>query len=148
MEEMNRTESMKLLSEAHVGRLVVTDGKSPYVVPVYYALTEGSITIHTNKNGLKMKYLEKNPNVCFEVDEYSIDPRVARSVLAFGKARIVEDRKEKIAKLKALVDRYPAYHRSKEELREALSSERYYADCIEKAAIICIDVEKITGRRT
>ena len=148
MDEMSEDESKKLLSEAHVGRLAVVDGSFPYVVPVYYVFVDGrSIVLHTGKSGLKMRCIVENPNVCFEVDQYSEDPRGARSALAFGKARIVEDRNEKTAKLKALVERYPAHHKSKEELQESLSSEKYYADCVERAAIVSIDVERISGRK-
>jgi nitroimidazol reductase NimA-like FMN-containing flavoprotein (pyridoxamine 5'-phosphate oxidase superfamily) len=55
-----------LLSQA-VGRIACTDGKRPYIVPVTYVF-DGKDIIGQASEGMKVKTMRANPNVCFEVD--------------------------------------------------------------------------------
>ena len=53
-----------------------------YVVPVAYAYDDGYIYGHT-KNGLKIRMMRKNPNVCFEID-WMKDMNNWKSVILYG----------------------------------------------------------------
>lgn len=72
-----------LLRSEVVGRLGChADGKT-YVVPVAYVYDGGAIYIHSDE-GLKLRMLRANPEVCFEVDH--VDHLTQwQSVIAWGR---------------------------------------------------------------
>lgn len=76
-EEIERT-----LREQFVGRIGChADGRT-YVVPVAYAYHDNCIYGHSIE-GVKIRMMRKNPNVCFEVDRIDALSRW-RSVIAWG----------------------------------------------------------------
>jgi len=79
-----------LLGRASVGRVGITLGAIPVVLPVNYHFSDGAIHFRTG-GGMKLKAAAQNAVVAFQVDD--IDPvlRAGWSVLAVGVARIVED---------------------------------------------------------
>jgi uncharacterized protein len=72
-----------ILSSQVLGRLACTDGMQPYIVPVTYAYDGKYIYGQTNE-GMKLKMLRKNPNICFEVD-IMMNMANWQSVIVFGK---------------------------------------------------------------
>ena len=68
--ELNETQIDNLLLSQVVGRIGCTDGKKPYITPVTYVF-DGKDIIGQTKEGMKLKIMRKNPNVCFEVDVMS-----------------------------------------------------------------------------
>ena len=70
-----------LLSQT-VGRIASTDGKRPYIVPVTYVF-DGKDIIGQAREGMKVKMMRANPNVCFEVDAMS-NMANWQSVILFG----------------------------------------------------------------
>ena len=81
--KLNKTQINSILTSQALGRLACVDGKEPYIVPVTYAY-DGNYIYGQSNEGLKLKILRKNPNVCFEVD-MMLDMRNWKSVLVFGK---------------------------------------------------------------
>ena len=80
--ELSRDEIDDLLASQVVGRLGLTDGDVPYVVPISYAYRDGDIYAHSAQ-GRKLEALRSHPEVCFEVDDVvSVDEW--RSVIAWG----------------------------------------------------------------
>lgn len=65
--ELNEVQIDNLLLSQAVGRIGCTDGNKPYITPVTYVY-DGKDIIGQTKEGLKLKMMRKNPNVCFEVD--------------------------------------------------------------------------------
>jgi len=147
LEDMRRDDIEKFLRTARVGRVGTSLKGQPYIVPVFYVYHKGRILIHTSGSGKKMETITKNPAVCFEIDESSEDERRLKSVIVFGKASIIQNREEKLEALRALVEKYREYHKSREELVHVLYDEEYYADCMERAAIIAVTPTQITGRK-
>ena len=114
----------------------------PYAVPLSYVYFNGRIYIHSAKAGHKIDAITKNPKVSFSViDEDKIVSEkyttYFRSVIAFGKARIVEG-DEWLESFAALVEKY-----SGNQPEEARNKE--ISGC-KQAHIIAIDVEYITGK--
>ena len=116
----------------------------PYVVPVHFVYSEGRIYIHSARKGRKIDMLTQNPRVCVEIDEYlglvpaekacSYGSRY-RSLIAFGRAKIVEVEEEKRRALQLLMGKYTG--RSFDfSAREVMSVE-----------IIEIRLEKVTGKQ-
>lgn len=114
----------------------------PYAVPVSYVYFNGKIYFHSARVGHKIEAIMKNPKVSFTVvDEDTIVSEeyttYFRSVIAFGKARIVEG-DERLQAFEALVEKY-----SGDQPEEAKHEE--ITGCKE-AYIIEIDIEHITGK--
>lgn len=118
------------------------DDDYPYAVPVSYVYFNDKIYFHSAKTGHKVDAIMKNPKVSFSViDEDTIVSKeyttYFRSVIAFGKARIVEG-DEGMAAFLAMTKKY-----SGDQPEEAQHKE--VAGCMQ-AYIIAIDVEHITGK--
>jgi uncharacterized protein len=118
------------------------DDGYPYAVPLSYVYFNDRIYIHSAKAGHKIDAITKNPKVSFSVidedkvvsEEYTT---YFRSVIAFGKARIVEG-DEWLESFADLVEKY-----SGNQPEEAKNKE--ISRC-KQAHIITIDIEYITGK--
>lgn len=106
MEKMSLKEIAQFLTCTRVGRIGVSCEEGPYIVPVGFAYSDGEIFFHTCNKGLKLKGIKENPNICFEVDEALSDASMFKSVVIFGKAKIIEDKEKMIPYLQKLIDKY------------------------------------------
>ncbi|NDL67510.1 pyridoxamine 5'-phosphate oxidase family protein [Anaerotalea alkaliphila] len=118
------------------------DGEYPYAVPLSYAYSNGRVYFHSAKAGHKIDAILKNPKVSFAVvDEDTVVSKeyitYFRSVIAFGRARVVEG-EERSEAFGALVEKY-----SKDQPEEA--KRRAIAGCTQ-SHIIAIDIENMTGK--
>jgi uncharacterized protein len=112
-----KAEIEELLTKCHVGRLG-TVGKDgfPMVKPLNYVYFEDRVYFHSAKEGEKIDDIKRDNRVCFEVDlaiayvEGAENPCKAayryRSVIAKGRAFIVEDNDEKLRVLAVLMKKY------------------------------------------
>jgi nitroimidazol reductase NimA-like FMN-containing flavoprotein (pyridoxamine 5'-phosphate oxidase superfamily) len=96
----DRSTIEEILRRATVCRLAVCDGNVPYVVPLSFGYRDNRLYFHSAPEGRKMETIKANPHVCFEVDvDHEIVPGEIpcgwtvryRSVIGFGKARLLED---------------------------------------------------------
>lgn len=120
------------------------DEDYPYAVPLSYVYFNGKIYFHSAKSGHKIDAITKYPKVSFSVvDEDTIVSEEYtshfRSVIAFGKARIVEG-DERLEAFEAMVEKYSGDQPEDERHREI-------ARCTQ-AYIVAIDVEHITGKES
>lgn len=120
----------------------IGDNDYPYGVPLNYVYFNEKIYFHSAKEGHKVDAIAENPKVSFTViDEDTIVSKeytsYFRSVIVFGKARIVEG-DERIKAFEALVEKY-----SGDQPEEAKQKEIH--GCTQ-AHIIAVDVEHITGK--
>ena len=90
LEVLDRDECLRLLGGAVIGRVGVSSGALPRVLPVNFRLDGDRILIRTSR-GTKLDAATANAVVAFEVDE--IDPvnQTGWSVLITGVAREVTD---------------------------------------------------------
>lgn len=90
---------------------VAGDDGYPYAVPVNYVYDGDAVYIHCAKSGHKTDALRRQPkcSLCV-IDRDDVVPEeftsYFRSVIAFGRAGFVEDRKEKISALRMLGAKY------------------------------------------
>ncbi|KPL80997.1 5-nitroimidazole antibiotic resistance protein [Ornatilinea apprima] len=104
--------SERILETGLVGVLGVTgDEDYPYTVPLNYVYENGKIYFHCAKTGHKLDGIQRNNKVSFcviERDEIAAEKFTSffRSVIAFGKAKIVEDGVVKKHALMLLVRKY------------------------------------------
>ncbi|HBW35912.1 pyridoxamine 5'-phosphate oxidase family protein [Desulfosporosinus sp. BICA1-9] len=118
------------------------DEDYPYAVPLSYVYLNDKIYFHSAKAGHKIDALTKNPKVSFSViDEDTIVSEkftsYFRSVIAFGKARIVEG-DERLEAFEALVEKYSADQPEEAKHKEISGCTQSY--------MVAIDVEHITGK--
>jgi nitroimidazol reductase NimA-like FMN-containing flavoprotein (pyridoxamine 5'-phosphate oxidase superfamily) len=143
-ENMTSREIEQFLACARVGRMAVSLDTGPYIVPVGYAYSDGSIFFHMCDKGLKANAIKKNPNVCFEVDESLSDASMYKSVIVFGEAKIIDDEEEMILYLQKLINKY----RVPEGFDQYMNKPGRNREKELKAARIClITPKRITGRK-
>lgn len=121
------------------------DGKT-YVVPVIYAYDGSSIYGHTNE-GMKLRMLRTNPEVCFEV-EHLESLTSWQSVIAWG--RFEELRGEAADHAERLIVEHMRPHladKIDQSLGQPAASEGASAALVEQRAIVYrIAVRERTGR--
>jgi nitroimidazol reductase NimA-like FMN-containing flavoprotein (pyridoxamine 5'-phosphate oxidase superfamily) len=144
--EMTPFEIDQFLTCARVGRIgIVLKGESyPYVVPVGYGYFEGRIFFHTCREGLKMKAVQSNPDVCFEVDESISDGSLAKSVIIFGRMEVIKEKDKMIPYLQKLIDKYRVPVSFNEYMAKG---NRNIEDELENVRICLIAPKKITGKK-
>jgi nitroimidazol reductase NimA-like FMN-containing flavoprotein (pyridoxamine 5'-phosphate oxidase superfamily) len=136
-----------LLNRASVGRVatVSTDG-TPYIVPVNFSFEGDRIYFHSALEGMKLDNIKVNPKVGFETDEMvelliSADRPCDcgchyRSVIARGKARIVDDDLRRRHALMLLVKKYAS----------GRENQPMPGDIVAKTAVVEIVIDEISGK--
>lgn len=142
---LNTDYAISMLDKATSGVLAVHgDDGYPYAVPLSYVYHDGSIYFHSAMEGHKLDAIKNNDKVSFCV--ILRDKPVGEgfttyfmSVVAFGRARIIEDAEEKQKTIEILSDRYfpDIKEASLEEIKQ--SNERFL--------MIEMKIEHITGKQ-
>ena len=138
----------EILREQEVGRLATCVAGVPYLVPLNFVYSAGHIVFHGARDGLKMRNIAANPTVCFEVDTYEKVEAESpcdytyryMSVVARGKASLVEDPARRLALFRRLVDKY-ALGKGRMVTEETMAKNT-------NIAIVDVEVEDLTGKRS
>lgn len=134
----------EILKKATSGVLsVLGDDDYPYGVPISYAYDDGRLYFHGMPAGHKMDAMKKHDKVSFTVietdhivpEEYTT---YYRSVIVFGRAKIIDDPQEKVDALLKLVDKYSA------DYREGSMNE--INDKLKAVCIFVVEAEHISGK--
>ena len=80
---LTETQIDRLLRSETVGRIACVAGSRVYAVPVTYVYDGTAIYGHTG-DGMKVRMMRENPNVCFEVDHMQ-NMTNWESVIAWGR---------------------------------------------------------------
>lgn len=134
-----------ILQEAQVCRIGMAQDNTPYVVPVSFGYRKGCLYFHSAPAGKKIEILRQNNSVCFEMDirtELVTSDRPCNwtmkycSVMGTGRAVFLEDEQEKRQALDVIMEHYGA------------ASTEYPHEIIDKIAIIRIEVQSMTGKKS
>lgn len=128
-QNLSREECERILDKATSGVLsVLGDSDYPYGVPISFAYKDNIIYFHGMPKGHKYDSMKKHDKVSFTVietdqvvpEEYTT---YFRSVIVFGKARVIEDVEEKHRIVDLLVEKYsPGFAEGvHEEFRERIA---------------------------
>ena len=90
LEVLDRTQCLALLATATLGRVGVTDGALPTVLPVNFWLHDDEIVIRSG-TGTKLDAALRNAVVAFEADEFDSVYHSGWSVVVTGVAQEVTD---------------------------------------------------------
>lgn len=105
-------ECAAVLDRGTSGVLAVSgDDGYPYAVPLSYVYHDSKLYFHCAKTGHKLDAIGRNEKVSFcVIDQDQVVPQAYttyfRSVIVFGKARVLEDEAEKRAALEILAAKY------------------------------------------
>lgn len=136
----------EILHKAPVCHLAMSDKDQPYVVPLNFGYHDNALYFHCAQEGRKLDILKRNNRVCFEVD---VDHELVkgesacewgmkgRSVVGIGKAYLIDDTAGKQQALEIIMKHYGA--------PEPFS---YKEKGFEKALIIKVEIESMTGKKT
>jgi len=147
-EVTDRSEILAIMKQCDVCRIAFACDEYPYIVPMNFGLTEtdGEVTLyfHSALEGKKLRVLQQNPKVGFEMDrghelivgQSACDCTMAyESVIGYGTMEILgENEKEKA--LGFLV----AHYRESEEIV-------FEKAILDKTAVLKLTVEKMTAKR-
>jgi uncharacterized protein len=83
LEILGEQECLRLLESARVGRVAVSLGAIPAVLPVNYAVVGGDVVFFTGA-GIKLDAAMRGQSVAFEVDDIDVDHECGWSVMVIG----------------------------------------------------------------
>ncbi|MFA5267068.1 MAG: pyridoxamine 5'-phosphate oxidase family protein [Methanoregula sp.] len=140
----DRIDMEAVINGAMVCRIGLADGGEPYVVPVCFGYENGSVYIHSARQGKKIEMLETNPRCCFEVDTCdhvirsdkpcSWEMRY-RSVIGYGRAEILKDSEEKRHGLSCIMRHYDS------------GTHEFSESDLAAVTVIRITIESMTGKK-
>jgi nitroimidazol reductase NimA-like FMN-containing flavoprotein (pyridoxamine 5'-phosphate oxidase superfamily) len=112
VEPMDEAECLRLISAGGVGRVGYTGRFGPTMVPVNYALYEGTIVFRTGQHSpmgedLRTGIEHAESKVAFEIDEISLATREGWSILVQGGARPVDSETERASVMQSGVEPWP-----------------------------------------
>lgn len=145
-QQLAHDEVISILERGKTGVLAVLgDDGYPYTVPINYVYVDGGIYMHSALTGHKIDAIAAYDKASFCVidaddvvpEDYSTN---FRSVVAFGRVRIIEDEQEKLAFVRRLGDKYNP------DQDEAL--EREIAHGFKRMHMIAFDIEHVTGKQS
>ena len=90
LELLSRSECVQLLTRAQVGRVVLTAGALPAVVPVAFAVLDDAVVMCTSSD-TRLAAAADGGVLAFEIDEIDLPSRTGWSVLVTGVAELVID---------------------------------------------------------
>lgn len=102
--KMKEREIEKLIREQMICRIAFKGDEYPYIVPFQYVFMDGSLYFHFAEYGRKMKLLEKNNQVCVEIEKYQPDLSEYCFIMLRGKLKIIRDPKERAEVIKMLAE--------------------------------------------
>lgn len=119
------------------------DEDYPYAVPISYVYADGKLYFHSAKSGHKIDAIKKHEKASFcVIDKDEIVPEkyttYFRSVIAFGKVRLVEDAEEMRRVATALAMKYSA------DFAEGIPDE--IDSSIKNMAIIEMTIDHMTAK--
>ncbi len=133
-----------ILERATAGTLALLgDDGYPYAVPISFVYHEGCIYFHSAVAGHKVDAIRRYEKASFcVIDQDEVHGELYttffRSVIAFGRIRIIEDEEEKLAAVRLLGNRYnPGQD-------EALQKEMEKG--LHRMLALCLKIEHLTGK--
>ena len=140
---LDESRAREVLQAGEYGILSMATEQGGYGVPINYALVEDTIYLHCAPEGRKLRAISADERVSFCVVGHS---RVVsehfttefESVIAHGRARVVEAEEERRMALRAIVEKYSAEH-----IEEGLKAiER----SLHRTAVVAVNVETFSGK--
>ena len=139
------------LERGFCGRLAtVGEDGYPYCVPLLYVCLDGEVYVHNSRaRGHLRSSVDREPRVCFEVDQpgevfaygrFECDSTVEyRSVIVFGRIRVIDDAQAKHRFCEALMAKYAPGD---------LGRPKGFFPRIDQITVYAIAIERMSGKET
>lgn len=143
-QQLSEEESIAILQKATAGTLALLgDNDYPYAVPISYVYHEGKLFFHSALAGHKVDAIRKCDKASFcVIEQDDVQPEryttFYRSVIAFGRIRIIEGEQEKLQIARLLGNRYNP--NQDEALKKEIESS------LSRMLAIRFDIEHLTGK--
>lgn len=143
-QRLPREVAVEILERNTSGVLALSgDEGYPYAVPMSYVYAEGKIYFHSAKNGHKIDAIQRNEKASFcVIDQDQIVPEqyttFFRSVIVFGRLRLVEDMEEMRRIAATLAMKYSA------DFKEGIPKEINAS--IRNMAVLELTIDHITAK--
>ena len=143
-QRLPREVAVEILERNTSGVLALSgDAGYPYAVPMSYVYADGKIYFHSAKNGHKIDAIQRNEKASFcVIDQDQIVPEkyttFFRSVIVFGRLRLVEDMEEMRRIAATLVMKYSA------DFKEGIPKEINAS--IRNMAVLELTIDHITAK--
>ena len=142
--QISDEECIEILTNEPRGVLALLgDDDYPYTVPMSHVYVDGKIYFHGAMKGHKIDAVSKYPKCSYCVIDKGVKAEDSwwytfKSVIVFGKIRILTDKEEKIDKLTHLGDKFfPTHQETVDEINKL----------IDKTAVFEITIDHMTGKR-
>lgn len=145
-QQLPEEKSIEILRSTTAGVLAICgDDMRPYGVPLSHVYANGKLYFHSALQGHKVELIKQNDKASFTViGQDEIHPETYttyyRSVIAFGKVRIIEDETEKMQALQLLG------RRCNPDDAEGLAKE--IASGFKRCLIFEMTIERLTGKQS
>ncbi len=142
---LGEKECIEILERGNMAVIALAgDDDYPYTVPVNYVYSNGKIYFHCAKSGHKLDAIRRNSKVSIcVVDRNVLVPEeyttYFSSVIAFGRASIMEDKEEIMDAIIKLCLKYVP-NDTEEGRNSAIKRE------IEGTCLVAIDIEHLSGK--
>lgn len=143
-QQLTEDEAVKILKNSKSGVLAVNgDDGSPYTVPLNFVYTDSKIYFHCAKSGHKLDAIKNDSKVSFcVIAEDKVDSEklttLFKSVIVFGKAKIMENE----AEIKSAMTAFGLkYNNDINAVEKEIQREWNGLCCVE------IEIEHITGKQ-
>ncbi|MDO4400161.1 MAG: pyridoxamine 5'-phosphate oxidase family protein [Coriobacteriia bacterium] len=143
-QKLEDAEAREVLAAATSGVLsLVGDDGYPYGVPLSHAFVDGRLVFHGAVKGHKLDAMRANPKASYTVvQKDQVVPEefttYFRSVIAFGRMRVLEG-DEKLAALRQLSDRFWPGHEAEREDE--------IAPRLDHMTVFVMEIEHLTGKQ-
>lgn len=143
---ISKTQQEAIILKCQTCSIAMVDQQGkPYVLPMNFGFADDHIYFHGSATGKKVDVLRNQPDICiaFSTDHELryVDEEVAcswsmryRSVLAYGKAEIVENPEEKVNILNVIMSHYTG------------RTFEYNAPSIKEVMVFKVKIDKLEGR--
>lgn len=142
---LSEDKTLEILNRSTSGVLGLHgDNGYPYTIPLNHVYEDGKLFIHCAKEGHLVDSIKKDNKVSFTIidQDQIVKEEITsyyRSVIIFGRARIVTESNEKKNILKLIIDKYSTEFSKNERLK------RIEADA-ERTCLIEIQIDHMTGK--
>ncbi|MGI6029877.1 MAG: pyridoxamine 5'-phosphate oxidase family protein [Eubacteriales bacterium] len=142
--QLSRQRALEVLKNCEYGMLAtVNEDGTPYCVPVSPVLMGERIYFHCAPEGHKLENLLRQPRVCFTcVGRTQLQPQnfttFFESAVVFGRARMVEEREEKVEALLEICRKFAAENMA--------NAPKAIEASLPRTGICCIEIQEISGK--
>lgn len=136
----------KVFQDAEICRLAIMGTEYPYIVPLNFGYEKGVVYFHSAREGQKLEYIKNKPEVCIQADsgiriEESGIPcnwsTAYNSVIAYGRAYIIEEADEKRKAMGVIVRHY----------KPGFDEEDAFGE-MDDLCVVKVLIESMTGKRS